>query len=211
MSIQPPKARRSERRTVAEPIALQVTVRSGLRVSERAFERLCALNRDLRLERSAKRELIVMTPVGGGSSRGELRISQALANWNDTSDLGIAFSPSIGFVLPNGAIRSPDGSWISRARWESLSPEEQKTFLHVVPEFVVELRSPSDRLRVVREKMREYLEQGVSLGWLIDPERATVEVYRVGRPVEVLAKPLTLSAEDVLPGFVLELKGILFE
>jgi Uma2 family endonuclease len=211
MSIQPSKQRRQKRRSGAEPIALRVTTRSGLRVSERAVERLSALNRDLRLERSAKKELIVMTPVGGGSSRGELRISQALANWNDASDLGVAFSPSIGFVLPNGAIRSPDGSWMSRARWESLSREEQKRFLHVIPDFVVELRSPSDRIKVVRDKLREYIEQGVRLGWLIDPQALSVEIYRPGRSVKVLVKPLTLSGEDVLPGFILNLKGILFD
>jgi Uma2 family endonuclease len=211
VSVQPAKSRRRKRKRVAEPIALNVLTRSGLRVSDRAFERLCALNPELCLERSAKKELIVMTPAGADSSGREATINAQLWIWNHARSSGRVFSPSVGFTLPNGAIRGPDASWISQARWDALSVEDRQRFSHVSPEFVVELRSPSNRINIVRKKMREYMEQGSLLGWLIDPVTGLVEIYRPGRAVEVLVKPVSLSGEDVLPGFVLDLKGVLFD
>jgi Uma2 family endonuclease len=186
-----------------------VRTNSGLRVSDRAFERICALNPDLRLERTAKKELIVMTPAGADSSRRGVGLVAQLWIWNDASKLGAVFESSVGFTLPNGAIRGPGASWLSNGRWHALSREDQQRFSHVCPEFVVEVRSPSDRLETIRAKMREYIEQGSLLGWLIDPITGSVEIYRTGRPIEILANPAQLSGEDVLPGFVLRLEGIL--
>ena len=150
-----------------------------------------------------------MSPAGMETGGRSFRIAQRLANWIDASGLGIGFDSSTGFRLPNGAIRAPDASWLSQERWDALSAADRKRFGPVCPDFVIELRSRSDRLTDVRAKMEEYLEQGARLGWLIDPVRKRVLVYRPGRPAETLEKPAELSGEDVLPGFVLNLKGIL--
>ncbi|HEX8203392.1 MAG TPA: Uma2 family endonuclease, partial [Isosphaeraceae bacterium] len=147
---------------------------------------------------------------GGAESGGQnLTLSGQLYVWVKTSGLGRAFDSSAGFTLPSGAIRAPDASWVAQDRWDALTPEERKGFAPLCPDFVVELRSPTDRLQEVRAKMREYRSQGARLGWLIDPKRKAVEVYRPRRRVEVLQAPATLSGEDILPGFVLDLKGIL--
>ncbi len=121
----------------------------------------------------------------------------------------MVFGPSAGFTLPNSAIRGPDASWISRDRWLSLSLDDRARFSHLAPDFVTEVRSPSDSVPDLRRRMREYIDQGVRLAWLIDPINQVVEVYRPGETVEVLDRPATLSGEDVLPGFVLDLKGII--
>ena len=177
-------------------------------LTDRAFTRLCSANPDLRLERTADGGLVVMSPAGANTGGRNLRITQRLGNWVDGSGLGIAFDSNAGFTLPNGAIRAPDASWVTQERWDALPPADQERFSPICPDFVVELRSRSDRLTDVRAKMEEYREQGARLGWLIDPVRKRVTVYRPGRPVEVLEDPKTISGEDVLPGFVLDLKGI---
>jgi Uma2 family endonuclease len=181
-----------------------------MHVSADDFWELCAVNRDLRLERTAEGVLIAMTPAGAGSGGRNLRLSQRLANWSDQDGTGEPFDSSAGFTLPNGAVRSPDASWIRRERWDVLNRDQQERFAPICPDFVAELRSPSDSKTAMRAKMAEYLANGARLGWLIDPLDSTVEIYRPGRDVEVLANPKTLSGEDVLPGLVLELKGILF-
>jgi len=210
MSVSPrerPTSKIGKRKTSA----LMVRRRSGLRASPEAFWRLCVDNRDLRLERTAKGEVIVMAPAGSDSGMRNLSVSAPLWIWNRESNLGVAFDSSAGFTLPNGAVKGPDASWISRDRWEAVPPEARTKFAPICPDFVVELASPSDKLSEVREKMQEYLAQGARLGWLLDPRTGRVEIYRPGRPVEVLDRPATLSGEDVLPGFVLDLKGILFD
>ncbi|MDG3007942.1 Uma2 family endonuclease [Paludisphaera mucosa] len=175
------------------------------------FATLCAANRDLRLERAADGGLIAMTPASsdGGGRNAELTIQ--LGIWNKASRLGKVFDSSTGFTLPDGAIRAPDVSWIARERWDRVPAEDRRRFAHVVPDFAVELRSPSDAIKDMRVKMAEYLAHGVRLGWLIDPETQTVEIHRPGRDVETLTKPTTLPGEDVLPGFTLDLKGVLFD
>jgi Uma2 family endonuclease len=178
-------------------------------LTDRLFLRLCGANPDLRLERTADGGLIIMPPAGSDTGGRNLKISQQLANWVDSSGLGIAFDSSTGFTLPNGAIRSPDASWVERDRWDALTPDEQRGFAPLCPDFVVELRSPTDRLGEVRKKMREYRAQGARLGWLIDPKRKVVEIYRPSRRAEHLTAPATLSGEDVLPGFILSLGAIL--
>lgn len=186
---------------------------SGLRVSDKVFWWLCGANPDLRLERTARGELIVMPPAGGETGSRNAKLTHRLGAWAEVDGTGEYFDSSTGYKLPNGATRSPDASWIVRGRWEALSPKDRRRFAPICPDFVAELTSPSDTHRRddVREKMREYLDQGARLGWLIDPDAVEVEIYRPGRPVETLARPATLSGEDVLPGFVLDLKGILFD
>jgi Uma2 family endonuclease len=162
------------------------------------FERLCAANPDRALELTATGELVVMPPVGGESGRGELKLGSRVLNWNEETGLGEAFSSSTIFILPDGSQRSPDVAWVNRSRWEALTSEERKKFLPLAPDFVIELRS----------KMLEYRDNGVRLGWLINPRQQQVEIYRLGQEVQVLQSPTTLSGEDVLPGFMLNLTNI---
>ncbi len=184
---------------------------SGLRISPRAFWKLCAANPDLRMTRTAEGKLIIMAPAGSDSSYRNAGLSAQLWNWNQATRLGVCFDSSGGFTFPNGLAHAPDASWITQERWNRLTSQQKKKFAPICPDFVAELLSPSDRRVDVRARMREYLDQGVRLGWLIDPDAGEVEIYRPGRPVETLTNPATLSGEDVLPGFVLDLKGILFD
>jgi Uma2 family endonuclease len=179
-----------------------------LNLTNQQFFDLCQVNRDMRLELNAQGEMIMMTPAGGETGNRNLSISGQLWFWNTQRKLGKAFDSSTGFVLPNGANRSPDASWIPQARWDALSKEERKRFLPLCPDFVLELRSPSDTLQMLQEKMREYIANGAQLGWLIDPETRQVEIYRQGQEVETLDNPSTVSGEDVLPGFVLDMADV---
>jgi Uma2 family endonuclease len=198
--------RRRRRRAV-----IRLVLPPGFRVSDHDFLQFCQVNPDLRLERNASGELIVMPPAAPDSGHRNAGITAQLWNWNQKSGLGIDFDSSAGFTLPNTAIRGPDASWMTRERWDALPKQEREKFSHICPDFVVELRSENDDMSKLRGKMQEYIAQGIKLGWLIDPKGGTVEIYRPGQPVEVLEKPTTLSGEDVLPGFVLDLKGILFD
>lgn len=202
---------RTKRRPPAACLVPRLKFGPTAPLTNRLFTRLCSANPDLRLERTAQGELIIMPPTGAGSGGRNLTLSRQLGNWVVGSGLGKAFDSSAGFTLPSGAIRSPDVSWVAQDRWDALTPDEQEGFAPLCPDFVVELRSRTDRLRDVRAKMREYRSQGARLGWLLDPKRKLVEVYRPGRRVAVLQAPATLSGEEVLPGFVLDLKGILFD
>ena len=152
-----------------------------------------------------------MPPAGTESGGRNAGLTGQLWAWNQRTGLGTSFDSSTGFLLPNGATRSPDASWITLDRWAALTPKQKRGFAPICPDFVVELISPSDELAEVREKLREYLDQGARLGWLLDPERRAAEIYRPGREVERLDRPTTLSGDDVLPGFVLDLKGIVFD
>ena len=181
----------------------------ALQVTQAQFEILATVNRDLRLERTAKGELIVNPPTGWETGERNWSISGELYVWWRNSDqLGKAFDSSTGFILPNGATRSPDASWVSRDRWEVLTPEQKGTFANICPDFVVELRSASDSLSSLQAKMQEYMDNGTRLGWLIDPRNRQVEIYRQGQDVEILENPIELSGEDVLPGFILNLRRI---
>ena len=181
---------------------------SALDMTEEQFLKLCSDNGDLRLELTAKRELIVMPPAGGITSGRNSRLNQQVANWSDQDGTGTTFDSSGAFVLPNGAILSPDASWILLSRWETLTGAEQRRFPPICPDFVIELRSPSDRLADVQDKMVEYVENGVRLGWLIDPQNKRVYVYRPGQPVETLEGPDSVSGGPELPGFTLDLRAI---
>lgn len=183
---------------------------SSLHLTPEQFERLCQDNPDKSLELTSQGVLIVMPPVGGESGNYELELGGELFVWNRRNKLGIIFSSSTIFILPSGSERSPDAAWIELSRWEALTPEQRKKFVPLAPDFVIELRSETDRLSKLREKMEEYRDNGVKLGWLIDPQQQQVEIYRLGKEVEIIQFPTTLSGEDVLPGFTLDLSSIFY-
>jgi Uma2 family endonuclease len=178
-------------------------------LSDEQFFQLCQNNRDLKFERTADGDLIIMVPTGSETSKRNFDFNFQLHAWNRKTGLGIVFDSSGGFRLPNGADRSPDASWVRRERWDALTSEQKEKFAPLCPDFVVEIRSPSDALSKLQEKMREYIENGARLGWLLDRKNQQVEIYRPNQEVEILQSPKTLSGEDVLPGFVLDLSEIL--
>ncbi|MDL5047269.1 Uma2 family endonuclease [Oscillatoria amoena NRMC-F 0135] len=179
-----------------------------LKVTDEQFWQLLNVNPDIRMERTAEGELIIMAPTGSESGSFNLELSTDLAIWNRQTSLGVAFDSSTGFHLPNGATRSPDSSWVTKERWNALTPEQRRGFAPICPDFVLELASLTDDIEELRAKMREYLENSSRLGWLIDLRTQQVEIYRISQSVEVLQSPATLSGEDVLPGFVLSLNVI---
>jgi Uma2 family endonuclease len=176
------------------------------RITHEEFELLCQDNPDLRLELTADGELVTMSPAGYESSEKNGDLFGYVWAWNLKVKLGRIFDSSGGFTLPSGAVKSPDVTWIEKSKLVSVAPGIK--FPQVVPDFVIELRSESDSLKAVQEKMEEYLTSGVRLGWLINPQKKQVEIYRLGQEKEVLQSPTTLSGEDVLPGFTLELSAI---
>ncbi len=180
--------------------------RITLRLTHEDFEKLCQDNPEQKFELTKDGELEVMAPTGGESGRKELNLGADLVIWNRQAGLGETFSSSTGFILPNGAERSPDAAWVELSRWEALTPEQRKKFPTLAPDFALELRSETDSLTKLQQKMVEYRDNGVRLGWLINPQQRQVEIYRQGRDVEVLKNPSTLSGEDVLPGFLLDLR-----
>jgi Uma2 family endonuclease len=195
--------------TESETISIELPNSIALLVTGEQFEALALANPDLRLERTAQGELIVNPPTGGESGQRNLSISGQLDRWCEANeDLGEGFDSSTGFILPNGARISPDASWVSRTRWEALTAKERKGFVPLCPDFVVELRSALDSLSTLQAKMREYMENGARLGWLIDPQNRRVEIYRQQAEVEISIAPTELSGEDVLPGFVLNLRRV---
>jgi Uma2 family endonuclease len=173
--------------------------------TDEQFWHLCQANRDIPLERSAKGELLIMPPVGGTSGNSEANLITDVNIWNRQTGLGKVFSSSTIFKLPNGGDRSPDAAWIKLDRWQALTPEQQEKFPPICPDFVIELRSRTDALKPLQEKMQEYLNSGLRLGWLINPQDEQVEIYRPNQEVEVMNFPVSLSGEDILPGFELNL------
>jgi Uma2 family endonuclease len=172
-------------------------------LTDEQFYRLCMANRDLKLERSATGELIIVSPVGGESGNLEAGLITDLEIWNRQTRLGIVFSSSTIFRLPNGAERSPDAAWVRLERWEALTNEQRKKFPPLIPDFLIELISETDCLKPLQEKMQEYLQNGLRLGWLINPQDKQVEIYRLGKSQEIVKIPAILSGEEVLPGFEL--------
>jgi Uma2 family endonuclease len=179
-----------------------------IEMTDDQFYQLCQLNQDLRIERTAIGELIIMPPVGGEGSKRNADLTIDLGLWNRQTKLGIVFDSSGGFKLPNGAERSPDAAWVRLDQWNTLTPQQKKRFPPLCPDFIIELRSETDNLTVLQEKMQEYMANGCRLGWLIDPKTQKVEIYRPRQTGEILQSPTILSGEDVLPGFVLDLKSI---
>lgn len=181
----------------------------GLRLTDEQFYRLCSDNPELRLELTANGELIIMSPAGSKTGWREAKLVQRLANWTERDASGLCFGPSAGFTLPNGAKRSPDAAWMPRGRWDRLNREQQEAFAPICPDFVVELRSPSDSIQALHKKMSEYIQNGATLAWLLDPVDERVYIYRSGGNVEALNHPETLTGEDVLPGFQFNFREIL--
>ncbi|WP_346292891.1 Uma2 family endonuclease [Sphaerothrix gracilis] len=172
-------------------------------LSDEQFYQLCLNNPELVIERDTQGDLILMSPVGGESGNQEFELGVDLGLWNRRTQLGKVFSSSTLFKLPGGSDRSPDLAWVELPRWQQLTPEQRQKFPPIAPDFVIELRSRTDGLAALQEKMQEYLDSGVRLGWLINPQDQQVEIYRPGQVREVRRLPADLSGEDVLPGFVL--------
>ncbi len=189
--------------------SLTLNIPSVLKLTDEQFAQLAAANQDLQLELTAKGELIIMPPTGGETGNRNFEVYIDLGIWNRQTRLGKAFDSSTGFRLPKGGTRSPDVAWISMERWEALTPAQRKKFLPLCPDFAVELVSQTDDMEETQKKMQEYVDNGLRLGWLINPKTQQVEIYRPNQVVEVLQSPATLSGEDVLPGFVLDLQPIL--
>ncbi len=187
---------------VISPLTLNLDT---VNLSDEQFYQLCQNNRELKFERTAEGKLIIMSPVGGESGNREAELIIDLGVWNRQTQLGYTFSSSTIFKLPNGADRSPDAAWIRKERWEALTPSQRRKIPPIAPDFVIELRSATDDLETLREKMREYMDAGVQLAWLINPQQQQVEIYRPGQDVEVRNLPTELSGENVLPEFSLNL------
>ncbi|MFN6475079.1 Uma2 family endonuclease [Nostoc sp. DedQUE07] len=191
----------------SSPLVLQIP--SSMQMTDEQFFEFCQVNRDLRIERNKFGELVIMPPTGSETGNREGNIFGQLWVWSEQDGTGITFSSSTGFKLSTGAERSPDASWIKLERWNALSPEQQRKFAPICPDFVVELKSPSDNLQTLKEKMEEYMnEPGIQLGWLIDRKQCQVYIYRPGLPEECLDNPASVSGELVLPGFILNMSKI---
>lgn len=180
------------------PLTLDI---SQVHLTDEQFYQLCVTNPAMRLERTAKGILIVMSPVGGESGNREFELGLDLGIWNRQTGLGKVFSSSTIFKLPAGGDRSPDVAWVELSRWEALSLEERAKFPPIAPDFVIELRSRTDSLQTLQDKMQEYLDSGVRLGWLFNPQDQQVEIYRPEQTTVIHPLPVTLTGEDVLPGF----------
>jgi Uma2 family endonuclease len=177
-------------------------------LTEEQFFQLCSDNGDLRMELTAQKELIIMSPTGLKSGWRELVLATRLMNWAESDGTGIAFGPSSGYTLPDGAILGPDASWVRRERLAGFSDDELEKFAHVCPDFAGEVMSPSDKLAELQDKMAEYIANGAQLGWLIDPFEARVYIYRPGQAVECLENPTTISGDPVLSRFVFNVAEI---
>ncbi len=188
--------------------AITLNLNPIIQLTDEQFYQLCQENQDVQLERNAKGEIIVMHPSGGETSRSNSALNLQVGLWNEQTQLGEVFDSNGGFSLPKGGDRAPDVAWVKKERWDSLTPEQKEKFLPLCPDFLIELLSPSDSLKKTQEKMQEYLDNGLRLGWLINRKTQEVEIYRQGQDVEILESPSTLSGEDVLPGFILNLQKI---
>jgi Uma2 family endonuclease len=177
-------------------------------MSDQEFFEFCQLNRDWRIEQTSEGDLIIMPPTGGETGRRNFNLNVLFGIWVEKDGTGIGFDSSTAFILPNGAKRAPDLAWLKRERWEALTRPEREAFPPLCPDFVVELRSPSDSLATLQAKMEEYLANGAALGWLIDPLEKQVYVYRPDLEILCLNNPDTISGEPVLPGFVLEVQRL---
>lgn len=205
MATTVPRRQRSADSQVA-PLVLRL--HPVIALSEDQFFALCGLNRDLRIERNAEGDLLLMAPTGAETGERNSKITARLCIWAERDGRGVVYDSSTGFRLSNGAVRSPDAAWLLRSRRDALPAEQRAGFLPLCPDFVLELRSPSDRLPDVQAKLDEYLANGAQLGWLLDPEPKHVYVYRPAAPVERLENPATVAGDPLLPGFVLNLREI---
>lgn len=192
------------------PAAVRLVLNVGaVGLTDDQFFRLCRDNRDLRIEMTAKGELIVMSPTNPETGRKNATITARLWNWTMQDRTGVCFDSSSEFTLPNGAKRSPDGAWIPKSRWDRFAKQQKEQFTEICPDFVIELRSPSDRIADIEEKMAEYISNGTRLGWLLDPVENRATIYRPGQQPQQIDHPTTLSGEAVLPEFKFDFTEIL--
>jgi Uma2 family endonuclease len=194
---------------LSSPIVLRIP--PELQMTDDEFFEFCQINSELRIERNRSGELLIMPPTGSetGNREGNSNIFGPLWVWAERDGTGLSFTSSTGFTLSTGAKKLPDAAWIKLERWNALSLEQKQKFAPICPDFVVELRSASDNLKPLQEKMQEYIrEPGVQLGWLIDRKNRRVYIYRPGLPEECLENPATVSGDPVLPGFVLNMSEI---
>jgi len=187
---------------------LVIRPRSDIKMTDDEFFEFCQLNPDLRIERTAEGEIIMMSPAGGETGNRNAYLTMMLGNWTRRNGEGIAFDSSTGFILPNGATLSPDVAWVRRSRLAWLTPEQKRKFPPLCPDFVIELRSPTDRLVDLQAKMEEYRQNGAWLGWLIDPMERQVFVYRPRQETVHLQEPSRIAGDPELPGFMLDLGEI---
>ncbi|MCL2927143.1 MAG: Uma2 family endonuclease [Trichodesmium sp. St16_bin4-tuft] len=185
--------------------AITIKFNNILRLTDDQFYQLCRDNPEIKFERNIRGEITIMSPTGGETGKQNASIIADFVIWNRQTKLGIVFDSSTCFKLSNNSNRSPDVSWVKLERWNQLTPQQREKFPPIAPDFVLELMSPSDSLKDVQNKMLEYMDGGVKLGWLIDNKNHRVEIYRQGKEVEILDSPTNLSGEDVLPGLILEL------
>ena len=179
-----------------------------MRLTEEQLFAFCQVNREWQIEQTAKGDLAIMSPAGGETSKRNADLITYLNLWAKQDKSGIVFDSSGGFKLPNGAIRSPDVAWVKKSRLQPLTARQKEKFIPLCPDFVIELRSPTDHLPDLQAKMAEYMANGAALGWLIDPEERTVWVSRPGSPPTPLLNPTTLTGSPLLPGFTLHLADI---
>jgi len=198
----------TEATTQVENSPLVLHLHPIINLTDEQFFEFCQINRDLRIERTATGELLIMPPTGSDTGNRNAKLIVQLGVWAERDGTGIYFDSSTGFTLPNGAKVSPDAAWVKLERWNALTPEQQQKFAPICPDFVVELRSASLHLTPLKTKMQEYIGNGALLGWLIDRKKRQVYIYRPGVAVECLDNPATISGESVLPGFVLDLSKI---
>ncbi|MEA5504093.1 Uma2 family endonuclease [Halotia wernerae UHCC 0503] len=188
--------------------ALTLNLNSVIQLTKEQFYQLCQENPDVKLERNAQKELIIIPPTGGETGKHNVNLIVQVALWNEQTQLGEVFDSSTGFTLPNGADRSPDVSWVEITRWNSLTKQQKEKFIPLCPDFVIEILSPNDNLQKTQKKMQEYIENGCRLGWLLNRKKQEVEVYRPSQNLEILKSPQTLSGENILPGFTLKMQRI---
>ena len=204
----------AERRPISAPTQAGMQTRGVIEeprpYTPEEFAAFVANHPELRTELTQEGELVIMPPAFSETGSKNADVTADLVVWNRMGKTGKVFDSSSGFTLPSGARRSPDTAWIAQARWDSLTEDQRKGFSQICPDFVVELRSSTDRLSAVQAKLIEYRDNGARLGWLIDPQNHRVEIYRLGQEVEIVDAPTSLSGEELLPGFVLNLTGILF-
>ncbi|MBE9055103.1 MULTISPECIES: Uma2 family endonuclease [Sphaerospermopsis] len=193
---------------VTETLPMVLKMQPDIIMTDDQFFDFCKLNRDFRIERNQFGDLLIMSPTGSETDERNFNLIVQLGIWTKKDGTGVGFGSSGGFTLPNGAVRSPDAAWIKKEKWEAIPTEQRKKFAPICPDFVVELRSETDNLKTLQEKMEEYIENGVKLAWLIDRKQQKVYIYRPSQPVEELDHPQTLNGEDILPGFILDLREI---
>lgn len=193
---------------LSKPMPTIIKLHPVVQMNDDQFFEFCQENPDYRFERTANQEIIVLPPTGSESGNRNANLIVQLGIWAERNGTGLIFDSSTGFTLPNGAIRSPDLAWIQKRKWEAISPEQRKKFAPICPDFVVELRSESDDLTMLQSKLEEYVSNGASLGWLIDPLEKQVYVYQPNATMQQLSNPTTVSGGSILPGFVLDLSKI---